>query len=241
VEIDADLKPGMALGDAVRDIEALADEILPGDVSLILLGEAEALEETSHEVAITYGIAIIVVFLVLIAQFESVTSAAIVVLTVPFGIAAAIYALLLTGTSVNIYSQIGLVMMIGLMAKNGILMVEFADQLRDRGFSVRQAAERAALVRLRPIAMTMVSTVLGGLPLILSSGPGAEARSAIGWVVFGGLGLAAVFTLYLTPVLYVVLARLSSARADAAGKLEKEMSEAKHIPDIAEAEEQPAE
>ncbi|WP_420403396.1 efflux RND transporter permease subunit [Nisaea sp.] len=240
VEIDADLKPGMPLGDAVRAVEALADEILPGDVSLILLGEAEALQETSYEVAITYGIAIIVVFLVLIAQFESVTSAAIVVVTVPFGIAAAIYALLLTGTSVNIYSQIGLVMMIGLMAKNGILMVEFADQLRDRGFSVRQAAERAALVRLRPIAMTMVSTVLGGLPLILSSGPGAEARSAIGWVVFGGLGLAAVFTLFLTPVLYVVLARLSSARADAAGKLEKEMSEAEHIPDIAEAEEQPA-
>lgn len=241
VEIDADLRSGMPLGDAVRAVEALADEILPGDVSLILLGEAEALEETSHEVAITYGIAIIVVFLVLIAQFESVTSAAIVVLTVPFGIAAAIYALLLTGTSVNIYSQIGLVMMIGLMAKNGILLVEFADQLRDRGFSVRQAAERAALVRLRPIAMTMVSTVLGGLPLILSTGPGAEARSAIGWVVFGGLGLAAVFTLYLTPVLYVMLARLSSARADAAGKLENEMSAARHIPDIAEAEEQPAE
>lgn len=241
VELDADLKPGLPLHDAIRDVQALAKEILPDDVSLILLGEAEALEETSNEVMITYAIAMIVVFLVLVAQFESLTSAAIVVLTVPFGIAAAIYALLLTGTSINIYSQIGLVMMIGLMAKNGILVVEFADQLRDHGFSVRQAVERAALVRLRPIAMTMVSTILGGLPLILSTGPGAEARSAIGWVVFGGLGLAAAFTLYLTPVIYIALASLSPARAAAADKLDRELEEARNIRDVAEAEEQPAE
>tara|TARA_E500000318_G_scaffold55350_1_gene51431 strand:- start:3444 stop:6617 length:3174 start_codon:yes stop_codon:yes gene_type:complete len=241
VELDADLKPGLPLSTAIHDVQRLADEILPDDVSLILLGEAEALEETSNEVAITYAIAMIVVFLVLVAQFESLTSAAIVVLTVPFGIAAAIYALLLTGTSVNIYSQIGLVMMIGLMAKNGILVVEFADQLRDRGFGVRQAVERAALVRLRPIAMTMISTILGGLPLILSTGPGAEARGAIGWVVFGGLGLAAAFTLYLTPVIYIALASLSSARADASDKLDRELEEARGIRDIAEAEEQPAE
>ena len=241
VKIDADLKPGLPLHDAIRDVQALAKEILPDDVSLILLGEAEALEETSNEVMITYAIAMIVVFLVLVAQFESLTSAAIVVLTVPFGIAAAIYALLLTGTSINIYSQIGLVMMIGLMAKNGILVVEFADQLRDHGFSVRQAVERAALVRLRPIAMTMVSTILGGLPLILSTGPGAEARSAIGWVVFGGLGLAAAFTLYLTPVIYIALASLSPARAAAADKLDRELEEARNIRDVAEAEEQPAE
>ena len=241
VELDADLKPGLPLSAAIQDVQRLADEILPDDVSLVLLGEAEALEEASNEVAITYAIAMIVVFLVLVAQFESLTSAAIVVLTVPFGIAAAIYALLLTGTSVNIYSQIGLVMMIGLMAKNGILVVEFADQLRDRGFSVRQAVERAALVRLRPIAMTMISTILGGLPLILSTGPGAEARSAIGWVVFGGLGLAAAFTLYLTPVIYIALANLSSARADAAEKLDRELEEAKGIRDVAETEQQPAE
>ncbi|MEO9902597.1 efflux RND transporter permease subunit [Nisaea sp.] len=240
VELDADIKPGLPLNDAIRDVQQLADEILPDDVSLILLGEAEALEENTNEVAITYAIAMIVVFLVLVAQFESITSAAIVVLTVPFGIAAAIYALLLTGTSVNIYSQIGLVMMIGLMAKNGILVVEFADQLRDRGFGVRQAVERAALVRLRPISMTMISTIAGGLPLILSTGPGAEARSAIGWVVFGGLGLAAAFTLYLTPVIYVALASLSPARADASDKLDRELEEAENIRDVAETEKQPA-
>lgn len=234
VEIDADVKPSVTLQQAATDIRALADEILPEDVDLILLGEAEALAEAEREVMITYAIAIIVVFLVLVAQFESLTSAAIVLVTVPFGIAAAIYALLLTGTSVNVYSQIGLVMMIGLMAKNGILVVEFADQLRDRGFSVREAVERAATVRLRPIVMTMVSTILGGLPLILSHGPGAEARMAIGWVVFGGLGLAAIFTLYLTPVVYLGLARLSPARASSAGKLEQELAHAESVPDVAE-------
>lgn len=234
VEIDADVKPSVTLAQAAIDIREIAEEVLPEDVDLILLGEAEALQEAEREVMITYAIAIVVVFLVLVAQFESVTSAAIVMVTVPFGIAAAIYALLLTGTSMNVYSQIGLVMMIGLMAKNGILVVEFADQLRDRGFSVREAVERAAVVRLRPIVMTMVSTVLGGLPLILSHGPGAEARMAIGWVVFGGLGLAAIFTLYLTPVVYLALAGLSPARASGAGKLESEMAHAETVLDVAE-------
>jgi len=234
VEIDADVANGHTLAEAIDDVRALADEMLPDDVDLILLGEAEALQESEREVLITYAVAILVVFLVLVAQFESPTSAAIVLLTVPFGIAAAVYALLLTGTTVNIYSQIGLVMMIGLMAKNGILVVEFADQLRDRGMAVRQAVERAAIVRLRPIAMTLISTVLGGLPLILSSGPGAEARAAIGWVVFGGLGLAALFTLYLTPVVYLGLARLSAARASGSEKLDAELRHAQTVPDVAE-------
>jgi multidrug efflux pump subunit AcrB len=233
VELDADIGDGYDLKAAITEVQVLAREVLPEDVEMILLGEAEALEEAERDVAITYGIAVLVVFLVLAAQFESLTSAAIIVVTVPFGIAAAIYALLLTGTTLNIYSQIGLVMMIGLMAKNGILVVEFADQLRDRGLSVREAIERSATVRLRPIAMTMISTILGGLPLILSSGPGAEARSAIGWVVFGGLGIAAVFTLYLTPVAYLGLARFSAPRATAAGTLEEELTLASSIPDAA--------
>ena len=233
VELDADIGDGYDLKTAISDIQLLAREILPEDVEMILLGEALALEEAEREVAITYAIAVLVVFLVLAAQFESLTSAAIIVITVPFGIAAAIYALLLTGTTLNIYSQIGLVMMIGLMAKNGILVVEFADQLRDQGLGVREAIERSAIVRLRPIAMTMISTILGGLPLILSSGPGAEARSAIGWVVFGGLGLAAIFTLYLTPVAYLGLAGLSAARASATGRLNEELGEADRIPDTA--------
>ncbi|HRY16024.1 MAG TPA: efflux RND transporter permease subunit, partial [Candidatus Competibacteraceae bacterium] len=233
VEIAADVTPGYPLQSAVDDLRALADELLPDDVSMIFLGEAATLEETSREVALTYAIALVVVFLVLCAQFESLTSATVVILIVPFGVAAAIYALFLTGTSINIYSQIGLIMLIGLMAKNGILLVEFADQMRDRGHATLDAILISARVRLRPVIMTMLSTVLGGLPLILSSGPGAEARSAIGWVIFGGLGLAALFTLYLTPVIYLGIAPFSRARAEQGARLEQEMAAAEKVPDDA--------
>ncbi|MEQ8806180.1 MAG: efflux RND transporter permease subunit, partial [Rhodospirillales bacterium] len=117
-------------------------------------------------------------------------------------------------------------MLVGLMAKNGILVVEFADQLRDRGMSVAQAIRQAAIIRLRPVMMTMLSTVLGALPLILASGAGSEARAAIGWIVFGGLGIATVFTLILIPVIYSLLAPLASNRAHAGVRLDREMREA---------------
>ena len=175
---------------------------------------------------ITYLVALLIVFLVLVAQFESMTSALVVLLTVPFGICAAIFALALTGTSINIYSQIGVLMLIGIMAKNAILMVEFADQLRESGKSVRDAIREASSVRLRPIAMTMISTVMAGLPLILGSGPGQEARAAIGWVVFGGLGLAAVFTLFLTPALYSLLASRVKPRNEEANLVERQLRDA---------------
>ena len=185
IEIDVEIQPGFAMQTAVDDLFELADEVLPESVTLITRGEAAALAETNRETLITYGFALLIVFLVLVAQFEGVTSALVIMAIVPFGLAAAICALFLTGTSLNIYSQVGLVMLIGLIAKNGILLVEFADQLRDQGFAVREAIEEAARIRLRPIVMTLVSTVLGALPLILASGPGSEARSAVGWVVFG--------------------------------------------------------
>ena len=184
------------------------------------------MEETSNEVALTFIIAIAVIFLVLAAQFEGFTSALVVTLIVPFGVAAAILALLITGTSLNVYSQIGLVLLIGLMAKNSVLVVEFADQLRDKGLAVRDAIEQSSARRLRPVMMTLVSTVLGALPLILSSGAGAEGRNAIGWVVFGGLALAAVFTLYLTPVLYLLLAPLARGRAAETRRLSNELEHA---------------
>ena len=231
IEVDMQLADGYALQAAVDDLRALADEVLPANVSMVLQGEAATLAETSREVGITYAIAIIVIFLVLAAQFEGFTSATVVALVVPFGVAAAIYALFLTGTSINIYSQIGLVLLIGLMAKNSVLLVEFADQLRDRGRDIREAIESGASVRLRPVAMTMVSTVLGGLPLILSGGAGAEARSSIGWVVFGGLGIAALVTLYLTPVLYLLLGRLSRARAEETQRLREELAQVRATAD----------
>jgi hydrophobe/amphiphile efflux-1 (HAE1) family protein len=226
IEIDIQRPDSYPLQSAVDELRLLAADVLPDNVSLMLLGEAAQLEESSHDVTLTYFIAIAVIFLVLAAQFEGLTSAVVVTLIVPFGVAAAILALLLTGTSLNIYSQIGLVLLIGLMAKNSVLVVEFADQLRDRGLDVREAIERGAARRFRPVAMTLMSTILGALPLILSSGAGAEARASIGWVVFGGLALAAVFTMYLTPALYSLLAPLSKARAAETSRLRDELDHA---------------
>ena len=225
IEIDVEMQPGVAMQTAVDDLFELAGEVLPDNVSLITRGEAAALAETNRETIITYGFALLIVFLVLIAQFEGITSALVIMTIVPFGLAAAICALFLTGTSLNIYSQVGLVMLIGLIAKNGILLVEFADQLRDQGYGVREAIEEAARIRLRPIVMTLVSTILGALPLILATGPGSEARSAVGWVVFGGMGLATAFTLYLTPVAYLGIARFAKARASAGQKLQQELAQ----------------
>ena len=229
IELDMELPADLPLQQAVAQLRNLAEQHLPSNIGLIFLGEALTFEETAREVTLTYVLAFIIVLLVLAAQFESVNSAVVVMTTVPFGIAAAIFALFLTGTSINIYSQIGLVMLIGLLAKNAILLVEFADQLRDRGYNVRQAVEQAAAIRLRPIAMTLLSTLLGALPLILSSGAGAEARNAIGWVVFGGLGIAVIFTLYLTPVLYLALARFAKPRADESKRLESELEQAENL------------
>ena len=230
VEVDASVATELTLSEAVDAVRDMAQETLPAGVGLLFLGEAAALEETSSAVTWTYIIALAIIFLVLVAQFESLTSALVVMITVPFGVCAAIYALWMTGTTVNIYSQIGVLMLIGIMAKNGILLVEFADQLRDQGATPWDAAYDAAAARLRPISMTMISTVLAGLPLIIGSGAGAEARGAIGWVVFGGLGLSAIFTLFLTPAAYALIAGLSKPRAAAGLELEAELEASRLLP-----------
>lgn len=223
ISIDMQTVDGVDLQTAVDDLTALAREVVPPNISVVPEGEAARLGESRRDSLYAYGLALLIVFLVLVAQFESLTSALVIMTIVPFGLAAAIFALFITGTSLNVFSQVGLVMLIGLIAKNGILLVEFADQQRDAGAPVREAIENAANIRLRPIAMTLISTVLGALPLILSSGPGSEAREAVGWVVFGGLGLAAFFTLFLTPVIYLGVARFSKPRADAQRTLEREL------------------
>ena len=225
IEIDTPLPPGYSLQRAISDIEKLADDVLVPGIELRFINEAATLQDTSSQVGIAFGLSILIVLLVLAAQFESFLSACVILLTVPFGLAAAVFALYFTGSTFNIYSQIGLIMLVGLMAKNGILVVEFADQLRDRGHEVGEAIRIAAVTRLRPVMMTMLSTVLGALPLILSSGAGAEARHAIGWIVFGGLGIATVFTLVLIPVIYSLLAPLAPPRAHAGVRLDRELRE----------------
>ena len=227
VQISAGLTPAMSLGDALAEVQALADEVLSEENQIVPLAEAATLDQTNAGLFVTFGFAILVVFLVLSAQFESFVSAVVVMATVPIGLACAVFALLFTGLSLNVYSQIGLVMLIGIMAKNGILIVEFANQLRDTGKSVSDAIFEASTVRLRPVMMTMTSTVIGGVPLILSSGAGAEAREALGWVIVGGLGLATISTLYLTPVAYLLLAVLSKPRIAEEARLIQELDAAR--------------
>ena len=226
VEIAASLSDELSLGDALAEVERLAPEILAEENRIVPLAEAATLNETNSGLFLTFGFAILVVFLVLSAQFESFVSAIVVMITVPIGLACAIFALAFTGLSLNVYSQIGLVMLIGIMAKNGILIVEFANQLRDAGQNVYTAILDSCTIRLRPVMMTMVSTVFGGVPLILSTGAGAEAREALGWVIVGGLGLATVSTLYLTPVAYLLLARFSKPRAEEEARLVRELEDA---------------
>lgn len=224
VTITTELGDDIALREAMEKMEALAAPLLTSGTYLVPLSEAATLNETSSGLALVFGFAIVIVILVLAAQFESFVSSLIIVLTVPLGLACAVFALWFSGTSLNVYSQIGLVLLVGIIAKNGILIVEFANQLRDGGMSVRDAAEQAALQRLRPVMMTMISTVLGGLPLVLSSGAGSEARIALGWVIIGGLGLATLATLFVTPVVYRLLAGFSTSKAAEEKRLNDELS-----------------
>lgn len=223
IAITSDLRSDFALGDAYAAALEIATPLLPLGSHIIPLAEASTLSETSTGIALVFGFAIIIILLVLAAQFESFVSALIVMATVPLGLGCAVFAMILTGTSLNVYSQIGLVLLVGIMAKNGILIVEFADQLRDKGMNVRQAIEEAANIRLRPVCMTMICSVLGGVPLILASGAGAEARVALGWVIVGGLGLATIATLFVTPVAYLLLGRFTKPRAEEEARLEREL------------------
>jgi HAE1 family hydrophobic/amphiphilic exporter-1 len=229
VAITSALAPDFALGEAYEVAKEIAAPLLPPGARIIPLAETATLGEQSSGMTRTFGFALVIILLVLAAQFESFVSALIIMATVPLGLACAIFAMLATGTTLNVYSQIGLVMLVGIMAKNGILIVEFANQLRDRGQGVREAAENAANIRLRPVMMTMICTIVGGLPLILASGAGAEARIALGWVIVGGLGLSTLSTLFLTPVAYLLLGRFIKPKAEEDARLAREIDEA-HAP-----------
>ncbi|MGF9691671.1 efflux RND transporter permease subunit [Rhizobium sp. 0TCS1.26] len=226
VSLSASLKDGVSLGQALQEVQALAQPLLPAGARLMPLAEAKTLGENSSGMAVTFSFAIAIIFLVLAAQFESILSSVIIMTTVPLGLACAVIALLVTGSTLNVYSQIGLVLLVGVMAKNGILIVEFANQLRDRGVAVRDAIERACRIRLRPVMMTMIATILGGVPLVFAQGAGAEARIALGWVIVGGLGLATLVTLFITPVAYLLLARFAKPHAHEQQRLEDELERA---------------
>ena len=228
IALTASLAPGFALGEAFEQALDLAKPILPAGSYIIPLAEAATLSETSSGLIIVFGFALVIILLVLAAQFESFISGLIVMATVPLGLGSAVFAMMVSGVSLNVYSEIGLVLLVGIMAKNGILIVEFADQLRNRNQTLREAVENAANIRLRPVSMTMICAILGGVPLILASGAGAEARISLGFVIVGGLGLATIATLYVTPVTYLLLGRFIRPKAEEDFELEEELNAAQN-------------
>ena len=209
ITISAALGDGYDLGSAIDFMREIAAEELPVEARLGFAGQSRQYLETSGGVLMTFALALVIVFLVLAAQFESFVHPLIIMLGVPLALTGGLASLWLTGNSLNVYSQIGAVLLIGLVAKNGILMVEFANQLRNQGMSVREAILEGSALRFRPILMTVISTILGALPLVLATGAGAESRMAIGVVIIGGLGFASILTLFVTPVLYHLLARFT--------------------------------
>ena len=198
----ASLLPGYPLGDALEELTTLARDNLPSNASVSFTGASKEYFESGNSLLVTILFAILIVYLVLSAQFESFKNPLTIMFTVPIALTAGLYTLFLTGTSLNVYSQIGFLMLIGLIAKNGILVVEFANQLRNDGYSIDDAIIESSLTRLRPVLMTTISTLLGAIPLVLSSGAGAESRYSMAIVVFGGITLSALITLYLIPALY---------------------------------------
>jgi multidrug efflux pump len=220
--ISADLDPALSLGDALDYMEDLVREHLPEHAVIDYKGESLELVTAGGSTLFVFLMGLLVVFLVLAAQFESWTHPVVIMLTVPLAMAGGLYGLYLTGNTLNIYSQIGLVMLVGLASKNGILIVEFANQLRGQGKPFDEALIEACLVRLRPILMTAITTAAGAVPLILALGAGAESRQVIGVVVFAGVTASTVLTLFVIPAMYSVLARRARLPGTVKAQLERE-------------------
>jgi multidrug efflux pump len=202
ITIEANLTPGYALGDAIAFMERSARELLPPRAVTDLKGESRELRRSGGSIYAMFMLSLLVVYLVLAAQFESFLHPLIIMLTVPLAVAGALLGLWLCGQTLNIYSQIGIIMLVGLAAKNGILIVEFANQLRAQGLARDEAVLDAAVLRLRPIVMTSVTTVMGAVPLVIGSGAGSEARFVIGVVVVAGVIVSTLLSLLVVPLMY---------------------------------------
>jgi len=225
VVISASLADGYDLGSALTYLNNLAVDNLPPEARVSYKGLSREFQESSSAIYVTFGLAFVIVFLVLAAQFESWIHPLIIMLSVPLAVTGALLGLWWAGISLNIYSQIGIIMLLGLMAKNGILIVEFANQLRDKGYEVKDAILEGASLRFRPVLMTTISTVFGAVPLVLATGAGAESRASIGIVILGGLVFATTLTLFIIPVLYNLLARFAKSTNAIALELEKQASQ----------------
>jgi multidrug efflux pump len=230
ITLSAALAPGTSLGQALAFLENEARQS-PEVLAIGYRGESQSLRETGGSIWLIFGLTILIVYLLLAAQFESFIHPGVIIATVPLAVAGGVLGLIVTGGSINLYSQIGIVMLVGLAAKNGILIVEFANQLRDEGREVAQAIREAATRRLRPILMTSIATVIGALPLVIRGGAGAAARNSIGVVVVFGVSLATLITLFLIPIFYSRVAKRTVSPQTVGRKLDSAL---KDSPDPAE-------
>ncbi len=224
--ISANLAEGYALGDALQFLETVVREELPQSAHVDFKGQSLEFREATGSIFFTFIVALIVVYLVLAAQFESFIHPAVIMITVPLAIIGALLGLILTDGTLNIYSQIGMVMLVGIASKNGILIVEFINQMRDQGLAFEQAIVKGARIRFRPVIMTTISTAMGAVPLIIATGAGSESRAVLGIVIFSGIITATLFTLFIVPAFYHLLARNTKSRNTITQKLDKMIADA---------------
>ncbi len=211
VTIDATLAEGVSLGDGLDFLESTVAEHLPPSAKVDYRGQSLDYKDSTGDIYYAFGLALLVLFLVMAAQFESFVHPAVIMVTVPLALVGGLFGLLVMGMSFNLFSQIGMLILIGIATKNGILLVEFINQVRDEGVAFNEAIVRASVLRLRPVLMTAVSTIVGALPLVLMEGPGAASRNVLGVVVLFGVSVATLFTLFLVPAVYQVIARRTSS------------------------------
>jgi multidrug efflux pump len=223
ITLSGGLAPGYSLGEALAFLEAQA-AASPEVIAVGYRGESQAFKEAGGSILLVFLLTILIIYLLLAAQFESFVHPAVIITTVPLAVAGGIIGLAAMGQTLNLYSQVGVVMLVGLAAKNGILIVEFANQLRDAGRDIGEAIRQASKRRLRPILMTSIATVAGAVPLMLASGAGAAARTAIGVVIVWGVSISTLITLFLIPLLYSRLARYTGSPLAVSRRLEAELA-----------------
>lgn len=233
ITLTASLAPGYSLGEALTYLETAAHETLPPTARIDYKGESQDFKDTGSAVIFVFALALLATYLFLAAQFESFIHPVVIMMTVPFALIGALWGLYVSGATINVYTQVGLIMLVGLSAKNGILIVEFANQLRDEGVEFMEAILRAAQTRLRPILMTSIATVAGAMPLafaMMIGGAGAESRFPIGVVIVSGVAVSTFLTLFVVPTFYAILARGTTSPLAVTRKLEDQLAQVRNKP-----------
>ena len=230
ITIQSSLTPGVSIGEGLEILQQIVRDNLPAEVRIGYTGQSKDFLDSTGAIYVTFAMALLVVFLVLAAQFESWINPFIIMLTVPLAVTGGLLALFITGQTLNIYSQIGMILLIGLMTKNGILIVEFSNQLRERGYSVHDAVLEASVLRLRPILMTSIAMIGGAIPLAWSTGAGAEARNAIGSVIVGGVTVSTMLTVLVVPSIYLLLGGFTKPATYVSEMLDKLRAQTGQVP-----------